>query len=590
MATITEALAAALHLMDAGRRADAARICISIIEADPECATAANLLGVLYVDSGRTDRASVFFRWAVCCQPQVSAYQSNVANVLCQIERFVTADHAYRRAAMLDPLAPDPPANRARALRALGRPADAAAGCRAALVLDPAHADALHNLSDALLALGAAEPAARWAGRAAAVRPGPGALSLRGAALTALHRWEEAEASLRAALRLSPRAADAWQNLGALLARAGREADALAAFAEAAAAGPTPSFDAQRAGALLALGRAGEAAAAFDRALEARPQDAGLRWNRAFARLLAGDWARGWEDFEARRLDDRAEPPWRRFPQPAWNGEDPAGRTILLYAEQGFGDTIQMLRYVPLVAARGARVVLEVQPALRGLAAGVEGVAVLVARGEPLPPFDLECPLMSLPRVFATTPGHVPGTVPYLRPDPERVARWRAELGEGGGPKVGPRVGLVWAGNPRFPGDRLRSPRLAALRPLLDTPGVRFFGLQMGEGRDDLERVAVPDPFVDLGPRIADFADTAAIVANLDLVISSCTAPAHLAGALGVPLWLALPRAPDWRWLLGREDSPWYPTARLFRQGRVGDWSDVAERMRVALEALTRTG
>ncbi|NYZ14045.1 tetratricopeptide repeat protein [Azospirillum sp. RWY-5-1] len=589
MATIAEAYRIVLQLLDAGRRSDAARVCISILEAEPESALAANLLGVLYEEAGQKDRAWSLFRRAVSCQPQVSAFQSNVANVLSQNERFATADTAYRHAAMLEPEAADPRANRAPTLRALGRPADAAESCRGALVLDPSHANALHNFSDALLALGELEPAARWAGRAVAVRPGADALSLRGAALTALHRWEEAESSLRAALRLSPRAADAWQNLGALLAKAGRDADALAAFAEAAAAGPTTSFDSQHATALLALGRAGEAASAFDRALAARPEDAGLRWNRAFARLLGGDWTRGWEDFEARRLDDRAAPPWRPFPQPVWSGEDPAGRTILLYAEQGFGDTIQMLRYVPLVAARGARVVLEVQPALRGLAAGVEGVAVLVARGEPLPPFDLECPLMSLPRVFATTPDHVPGVVPYLRPDPERLARWRAELGEGGGPAVGPRVGLVWAGNPRFPGDRLRSPRLAALRPLLDVPGVRFFGLQMGEGRADLERVAMPAGFTDLGPRIGDFVDTAAIIANLDLVISSCTAPAHLAGALGVPLWLALPRAPDWRWLLDREDSPWYPTARLFRQGRVGDWSDVAERMRAALAALTRT-
>lgn len=590
MATIAEAFNIVLQLLDAGRRSDAAHVCISILEAEPESALAANLLGVLYEEAGQKDRAWSLFLRAVSYQPQVSAFQSNVANVLSQNERFATADTAHRRAAILEPEAPAPRANRAAALRALGRPADAAASCRTALAIDPSHPDALHNFSDALLALGTAEPAARWAGRAAAVRPSAGALSLRGAALTALHRWEEAESSLRAALRLSPRAADAWQNLGTLLAKAGREADALAAFAEATAAGPTPTFHAQRAAALLALGHAGDAAAVFDRALAARPQDSGLLWNRAFARLLGGDWARGWEDFEARRLDDRAEPPWRHFPQPVWSGEDPAGRTILLYAEQGFGDTIQMLRYVPLVAARGARVVLEVQPALRGLAAGVEGVATLVARGEPLPPFDLECPLMSLPRLFATTPGHVPGGVPYLRPDAERVARWRAELGEGAGPRVGPRVGLVWAGNPRFPGDRLRSPRLAALRPLLDTPGLRFFGLQMGEGRADLDRVAVPAGFTDLGPRIADFADTAAIIANLDLVISSCTAPAHLAGALGVPLWLALPRSPDWRWLLEREDSPWYPTARLFRQGRVGDWSDVAERMRAALEALTRRG
>jgi len=265
-------------------------------------------------------------------------------------------------------------------------------------------------------------------------------------------------------------------------------------------------------------------------------------------------------------------------------GEDIAGRTILLYAEQGLGDTLQFVRYAPQVAARGARVLLEVQPPLVSVLSGLQGVERVIARGEPLPDFDVECPLMSLPRAFGTTLGNVP-TAPYLRPDSQRAAHWRERLRGGEGLKVG----LVWAGNPRFPGDRLRSPRLEGLRAVLDVPGVRFFGLQKGPGREDLERVPVPDGFTDLGPEIDDFADTAAIMANLDLVISSCTGPAHLAGALGVPLWVVLPYSPDWRWLTAREDSPWYPTARLFRQSRVGDWADVAERAADALRALGRT-
>jgi len=210
---------------------------------------------------------------------------------------------------------------------------------------------------------------------------------------------------------------------------------------------------------------------------------------------------------------------------------------------------------------------------------GVAGAAQVIARGDPLPPFDLECPLMSLPRAFATVVDGVPADIPYLRPDPLRVARWRDRLG----PHGALRVGLVWAGNPRFPGDVERSPKLAGLRGLLDVPGCRFYGLQMGPGRADLADAVLPDSFTDLGPEIADFADTAAIMANLDIVVSSCTGPAHLAGALGVPLWLALPFSPDWRWLTGRDDSPWYPTARLFRQPAPGDWSSVAGRMAAEL-------
>ncbi|MDQ2102368.1 tetratricopeptide repeat protein, partial [Azospirillum isscasi] len=432
-----------------------------------------------------------------------------------------------------------------------------------------------------------AEAAERAAPRPAALAPGlPAARMLLGSACAAQKRNEEAETAYRAALALAPGYGAAWENLGSLLAGQGRFEEALAAFAAAVERGTAgPSLWAARGGALLAMARPVEALADFDRVLEARPGDAGMRWNRGFARLLAGDYEGGWPEFDWRRHDARAEPPWRRFAQPTWTGEDIAGRTVLLYAEQGLGDTLQFVRYVPLVAERGGRVILEVQRPLLGVLSGLTGVERTIARGDPLPDFDLECPVMSLPRAFGTTLDRVPAAVPYLRPDPRRAAAWNERLADG----EGLRVGLVWAGNPRFPGDALRSPRLAGLRPVLDVPGVRFFGLQKGPGREDLERVDMPPSFTDLGPEIADFADTAAIMANLDLVISSCTGPAHLAGALGVPVWVVLPLAPDWRWLLGREDSPWYPTARLFRQTRVGDWAEVAGRAADALRGLALT-
>ncbi|MBP2292184.1 tetratricopeptide repeat protein [Azospirillum rugosum] len=588
MATITEALLAAVDHHQAGRLNEAATLYARILDADPEQPDAAQLLGVLYAQSGHAAEGARLLRRSLALRPESAGGQSNLGGALHSLGDAAGAEDAFRRALRLDPGLADAHASRAGALRALGRAGEGAASAARALVLDPAHAEALVNRADSLLALRrppAAEAAAR---RALTVRPAfPGAQMALGSALAAQHRWDGAEAAYRAALAGRPRFAEAWENLGGLLAKLGRFEKSLTAFAEAEALRPGPSLWAARGTALVAMARPVEALADFDRALAARPQDAGLRWNRGFARLLAGDYAGGWPEFDWRRHDQGAEPPWRDFPQPTWTGEDIAGRTILLYAEQGLGDTLQFVRYVPLVAARGARVILEVQRPLLSVLSGMEGAERVIARGDPLPPFDLECPLMSLPRAFGTTLDRVPAAVPYLRPDPARAAAWKERLAGGKGPKVG----LVWAGNPRFPGDRLRSPRLEGLRPVLDVPGVRFFGLQKGPGREDLEGAPLPatftDHFTDLGPEIADFADTAAIMANLDLVISSCTGPAHLAGALGVPLWVVLPFSPDWRWLLDRADSPWYPTARLFRQDRVGDWRTVAGRVAEALTAFT---
>jgi hypothetical protein len=271
----------------------------------------------------------------------------------------------------------------------------------------------------------------------------------------------------------------------------------------------------------------------------------------------------------------------RAYPVRQWNGEDIAGRTILLHGEQGFGDTIQALRYVPLVAARGGRVLLDVPPPLARLAARLPGVAELVTEGQAPSRFDFHSPLLSLPRAFATAPETIPADIPYLSAEPEAIARWGdATAGDGF------KVGLVWAGSPLHRSDARRSIAVEKLEPLLRLPGARFFSLQVGERAADLARLA-PGLVTDLAPKLSDFAETAAVIAHLDLLITVDTAVAHLAGALGRPAWVMLRRVPDWRWLIDREDSPWYPTLRLWRQRTRGDWDEVVRRVRAALQEIS---
>lgn len=581
MVTLSQALLIALDHHQAGRVVEAEDIYRRILGADPEYADAMQLLGVLAAQTGRHAEAYRRLRIAVALRPDGAGGLSNLAGVEQSADALDDAVRHYGRALRLMPDFADAYASRAGALRRLGRTPAALTATGHALALAPDHADALANRAAALLSCGDAEAAERCARRSLSLNDRSAiALATLAAALAAQRRWEEAEAAARGSLALDREAVEPWEVLGAVLAKLARFPDSLDAFSTAERLRSGPSVRAARGIALIAMARPVEAAVEFEHALADRPDDVGLHWNLGFARLMAGDYRRGWPEFDWRRRDSHAEPPWRPFPQPLWQGEPLNGRTILLYAEQGLGDTLQFLRYVPLVAARGGRVVLEVQQPLLPLMAGLEGAAQVIARGDPLPPFDLECPLMSLPRAFATGLDGVPAA-PYLRPDPVRVVRWRERLGQ----QDGLRVGVVWAGNPRFPGDAERSPGLAGLRGLFDVPGCRFYGLQMGPGRAGLADAGLPDSFTDLGAAISDFADTAAIMANLDLVVSSCTGPAHLAGALGVPLWVALPFSADWRWLTGRDDSPWYPTARLFRQPAPGDWPAVAGRMATELAA-----
>ena len=336
--------------------------------------------------------------------------------------------------------------------------------------------------------------------------------------------------------------------------------------------------------ALFRTGRTDEADAAYARAIALDPNLADAHWNQALIKLQRGDYASGFDQYEWRlkrpgRLRDEAQ-----FAQPLWDGSDLGGHAILIHAEQGFGDAIQCVRFLPQVAARGGRVVLQARSPLRRLLEHAPGVAVFVTDGtEAAPPVSCRAPLFSLPRLFARSLDALRGRHPYLSADPALAQAWRARLAAVAPPDAGLRVGVVWSGNVTSEVEQGRSIPLTAFAPLAATPGVRLVSLQKGDGLDQL--AAAPVPVADLGEayQAGDFADTAAVLANLDLLVACDTAAVHLAGALGVQTLLAVSAVPDWRWLEGRSDSPWYPSVRVFRQTELGEWSDVFSTMARAL-------
>lgn len=326
------------------------------------------------------------------------------------------------------------------------------------------------------------------------------------------------------------------------------------------------------------------AVAAFDKAIQLNPANDCYPFERGLARLMLGDYVNGWVDYETRWNQPHLIPHRHALPAPIWQGQPIPGQRLLVLAEQGLGDTLQFARFIPELAARQIHVILGVQPPVHSLMARIPGVGTMYQSETQLPPFHCWCMMMSLPLLLGTTLQTLPAPRQILSADPARLAEWGERLG----PKRGLRVGLVWAGRPTYADDYRRSPRLEPLKPLFKMTDVEFHALQMGDGREDLDHWDKPANFIDHGPHIRDMDDTAAIMSHLDLVISSCTAPAHLAGALGRPLWMMLHASNDWRWLRERTDSPWYPSARLFRQKRLGDWDQVVAEMSVELAALAR--
>ncbi len=457
-----------------------------------------------------------------------------------------------------------------------GRLAEAEAIYRDILGRDPDHLPTLVEYGRLALQLGRPEVAVVVLQRAAALAPDhPIVATNLGVAQEFGGHLDQAMVTQRRNIARHPGDGASFNNLGNVLRTLQRLPEAIRQYRHAIAVNPADGqLINNLGGALHQERRDAEAVAAF-RASLARQEDAEVRHNLALALLSQGRLAEAWPEYEARSRTAQHAASWPQFPQATrWQGEDGTGRTLLIHAEQGMGDVLQFSRYVPLAVARGCRVVLQVHRPLLRLMRRLAGVADIVAQGEPLPACDLYCPLMSLPGVFGTTLEAIPAEIPYLSPYPEDVAGWAARLG----PEHRPKVGLAWAGNPQQPTDKRRSVPVERLAPLLARTDFAFYSLQVD--------AAPPAGMIDLMGGVRDFADTAALIANLDLVIAVDSAVAHLAGAMGKPVWLLNRFDAEWRWLRDRDDSPWYPTLRQFRQTAPGDWDGVIARVRAELARM----
>ncbi len=541
-------------------------------------------LGMQAAQRGDLVAAAKHFAHAVAANPRSAEAHAALGQAQRGLGQMAEALASFERTIALRPDRPDAHFGRGIALRNLGRGAEALASFDKALALKRDYVDALNSRGNVLLDLRRPDEALLNYDAAVAARPDyADAWSNRGNALMDLQRPGDALASFDKALALRPNYAEAHNNRGMALRSLDRQAEALAEFERALAFKKEfPEALLNRGSVLRELARYADALANYDAALRQRPDYPDARQNRGMVRLLLGDFARGWPDFELRlRTHEAARA--REYKQPRWRGEGAiAGKTILLHAEQGFGDTIQFCRYAEAVAALGARVVLAVPPALKRLLTGLRGVAAVAASDAETGAFDWHCPLPSLPLALKTTISSIPAAIPYLAAPADRVQAWSKRLGAG----ARPRIGLAWSGNPKHKNDRNRS---IALRRFAALGGLKasVVSLQKHMRADDAATLAEFAWLAPFGGELTDFADTAALIAQLDLVISVDSAVAHLAGALGKPVWILLPHVPDWRWLIGRDDSPWYPTARLFRQPAIGDWDGVFEKIQAALADLS---
>lgn len=539
-------------LAEQGELAEATERYQQLLQHQPKFAEVYYNLGNAKHQQGDIEGAIDCYRRALELKPDCSTFHYNLGNMLYQQGKSREAADCYRRACSLAPDDPEASYNLGRALQELKEFTEAEEAYKNAIRLKPAWAEIYSNLGVIRMDQGDLDAAIEWQQRALDMEPDMVQAHLNlGTVFGKQLRWPEAVRHFRRALHDQPEHVLLHCNLGCTLEQQGDIEGAVACYRQA---------------------------------LQLQPDCATARFSLAVMDLLQGNFREGWEEYEARWQADEFRIHRRSFSQPVWRGEPLAGERILLHAEQGLGDTMQFVRYVPLVAALGARVVLEVQPPLRRLLAGFPGVEEVVARGETLPEFRWQCPLLSLPRIFATELENIPGKVPYLHPDETETQSWAQRLR-----RDGLRIGLAWAGNPNHPRESQRSIPLEHLAPLMEVAGTTFYSLQKGKAARQLQNLPGLK-LVDLSSQQSDFADTAAIVANLDLVITIDTSVAHLAGAMGKPVWVLLHHMPDWRWLLGRNDSPWYPTARLFRQTAPRDWDSVIYRVRQELEAMLRLG
>ena len=542
-----------------------------MLQLEPLQQDALRLLGVLFHQKGDVDFARHFLRQALQA-PAASAEGCHALGLA--FEDLGCGDDArvaYEKALQLQPDHPPSLLQFAMACEKEDRLADAESCLRRLVAIDPHSALAHLKLATALEGMNKLEQAQFHAETAVRCAPeNPEAYLCLGSILVRRNQVSDAVPFFNHAVQLDPVAsACATHMLKEVLSEGQR------AWEKRLASDPE-DFDALSSLAKIRYSEKQplEAIALLERALAVRPGEPNAEYALGFAELLLGRFETGWKHYEARLRTGQPQFPNRKFVQPVWRGEELGGRTIFVHAEQGVGDTIQFVRYLPRVADRGGRVILECQPALKPLLENFPGVCEVIVQGEPLPAFDAQVPLLSLPAIFGMTLKSIPIRVPYLRV-PDGV---QFELPAASSARL--KVGLVWAGNPALQNDLVRSVPLNQLSPLFSRPNIAFFSLQVGPARKQLAAANDAARMIDLQPQLSDFAKTAAAIGQLDLIVSVDTAVAHLAGALAKPVWLMLPFAPEWRWLLDCENSPWYPTMRLFRQSAPDDWASVVNRIK----------
>jgi tetratricopeptide (TPR) repeat protein len=610
-ATIEQAIQIALQHHQAGRLAEAEAIYRQVLAVNPNHPDALHLLGTLRISTGQADGASLL-RQAIALKPNFPQALSNLGEALRKQGQLDEAIECFRRALAVWPDFPAALGNLGLTLTMAGQTEQAIQSLRRAVALQPDFADAWANLGSALNDAGQRSEAIACYQRAIALRPTSAEfLNNLGVLLRADKQTEAAIAIYQRAISAGPGMLEAYCNLADLLRSVGQQQQAIEVCRRGLAVGPDfPELHLSYANALHELGQVDQAISIYRRALELRPdwpeplsnlglalplrqrfdeaidccrraiagrEDyAAAHANLALVLLLLGKWRDGWREYEWRYRSTTFPNAHRFAAGPHWDGSDLNGRTILLRFEQGVGDTIQFVRYLPQVIARGGSVILEVPLELRRLLEGENscGVAVITENAVPLPPFDVLLPLMSLPHVLGDFDLDAIPKPPYLKADPTLQRQWQTRLSEDKQRKIG----LAWAGNPKHQRDRSRSIQLSMFAPLADER-LRFYSLQFGPPAAQASSPPAGMKLIDMTGDIRDFADTAALLAELDLIISVDTAVAHLAGAMGKPVWLLLPLVPDFRWLLERTDTPWYPTMRLFRQKIDGDWNEPISRI-----------
>ena len=535
---------------------------------------------------GLLDQALSSYRQAIFIDPKYLIcyfYRGNLERELGLLEDALTS---YNQAIAIKPDFGDAFINRGATLQELGRFEEALTSYVQAKTFSPNSPENYYNLGIVLKDLGRFEEAIASYDKALEIKPNHAeAYSNRGNALKDLGRFEEALASYDKALEIKPNYAEGHSNRGVALQELGILDQALASHRTAISINPNFAEAYSNQGfTLQEIGRLEDALLSYDKAISIDPNCRDAHWNKSICQLLGGDFKNGWQAYEWRwrNKDSSAIKKHRNFPQPLWLGDTPLeGKTILLYAEQGLGDTIQFSRYAPLVAELGAKVLLEVQPTLAPLLKGLNGTSQVLANGEKLPQFDYQCPLLSLPLAFKTNLYNLPAPASYIKVNTAKVARWQKILGS----KTLPRIGLVWSGSTTHKNDRNRSLSLEKLTRYLPNH-YEYISLQKELRAGEQQLLARHHKIRHFGHALKDFSDTAALCELMDFIISIDTSVAHLAGTLNIPTWLLLPYSPDWRWLLDRSDSPWYPSMHLFRQTKIGVWEDVLEKVVSSLDKL----